>query len=93
MRLIRNLDGQILYFGLTNGNGTPVVLGDLSEIGAFTAKDGGSQQPCSGQLVSDGQGQYHYTPTAAETDGDFVGFWFTAPTAGASGVSFSFATR
>jgi hypothetical protein len=77
--LQKNVAGQPVYFVLINA-ATGGVL-PSAVVTAWRALDGGIQTPCDGSVVEDGNGQYHLMTAQADTNGNILGFLFTAPNA------------
>lgn len=75
MILKKNTATQHVYFNMIS-----VVSGASAVTGAtITAKrciDGGSIATCTGSIVEDGLGMYHLVTSAADTNGNRIGFLF-----------------
>lgn len=91
--LRRNVAGQTVYFFLRSA-ATPAggAVGLAGSIVVSVAGDGGAQNTGAGTVTEDGNGEYHYSPTQAETDFTAVAFTFTAPTTAATATSREFFT-
>lgn len=73
--MLQNVAGQNVYFYIFNLNGAP-QSGLAATMQVTVCIDGGAQAFGAGTVVDDGQGQYHYQPTQAETNGLSVAFAF-----------------
>lgn len=73
--MIKNTADQTIHFALISAtDGTAVTVGSPS---VYVTIEGGSQISGSGGTpVHEGNGQWSYTPTQAETNGDSIGFIF-----------------
>ena len=80
MSLLRkNVASQNIYFVLINATTGAALTG--ASVTTWVSKDGAAQASGGGTVTGDGNGQYHYAPTQAETNATAVGFLFTATTA------------
>jgi hypothetical protein len=77
--LRRNVAGQRVFFGLVNA-ATGAALTGATPAG-LRGLDGGGQAAVTGTFTELGSGQYRFDPSQADTDGDFVGYLFTAASA------------
>lgn len=84
----KNVAGQFLYFGLVNASTGAAVTG--ATVTAKRTIDGGSQASCTGTVNEPGLGQYELAMSQADTNGNNIGFLFTA--SGAVPVSISVVT-
>ncbi len=75
----KNTTGQYLYFGLVVAS-TGAALTGASPTGVRSI-DGGSQGAVTGTITDKGNGQYEIALSAADTNGNDIGFLFTASTA------------
>ena len=73
--MIKNTADQTIHFALISAtDGTAVTAGSPS---VYVTIEGGAQTAGSGGTpVHEGNGQWSYTPTQAETNGDSIGFIF-----------------
>lgn len=83
----RNTANQIVSLHLTNrGNGSDVISGDTT---VYVTLDGGTQTAGAGTIEHEGNGEWSYRPTKAETNGDYISFTFTNASAVTQTVSVS----
>lgn len=74
--LRKNVASQNFTFCLVSATTGLGVAG--ASITAYVTKDGAAQGAAAGTSTSQGNGQYNYAPTQAETNATDVGFFFTA---------------
>lgn len=74
--LRKNVASQNFTFCLVSTTTGLGVAG--ASITAYVTKDGAAQGAAAGTSTSQGNGQYNYAPTQAETNATDVGFFFTA---------------
>ena len=74
--LRKNVASQNFTFCLVSATTGLGVAG--ASITAYVTKDGAAQGAAAGTTTSQGNGQYNYAPTQAETNATDVGFFFTA---------------
>lgn len=73
--MIKNTAGQVLHFSMFTPAGVAITTGTVN---SFVTLDGGTQASGAGGTVThEGNGQWSYTPTQAETNADSIGFLFT----------------
>lgn len=73
--LRRNVAGQHLYFMLLNSSGVAVTDATVT---ARRGIDGAAQAACTGTVTDMGNGQYRMNLSQADTDGNSIGYLFTA---------------
>jgi hypothetical protein len=77
--MIKNRAGQHVSANLiSKTDGTDVISGVTA---VYVTKDGGAQSPGSGTVEHEGNGEWSYPPTQAETNADHVAFTFKNPSA------------
>lgn len=76
--LRRNVAGQHLFFLLLDAAGAPVTGATVT---ARRSIDGAAQAACTGTVAEPGNGQYRMNLSQADTDGNSIGYLFTAATA------------
>lgn len=92
----KNTAGQFIYFVMTTTQFSGAAVTGLT-ISAKRAIDGGSLADCTGTIAEDGNGMYHLAASAADLNGNNIGFIFHPPngafpvvvnvvTAGATGI-------
>jgi hypothetical protein len=89
MSIPKNTAGSeitVVFYGLTTG--APVTAGTPS---GFRCVDGGAQAALTGTFTHEGNGQWTYSTSAADTNGDHIGGVFLL--AGAYAVPFDIWTR
>lgn len=74
--LRKNTSGQYIYFCLVNASTGAALTG--ATVTSYVAKDGASQVGVGGTITEDGHGQYHLQCAQADTNGNDLGFLFTA---------------
>lgn len=80
----KNVAGQFIYFLLLNSAGAAVTGATVT---ARRGIDGTAQAACTGTVTDMGNGQYRMNLSQADTNGDNIGYLFTAT--GAIPVHFS----
>jgi hypothetical protein len=90
MSLRRNVSGQFVYFTLTSVFSGNVQAGVAAAVSGRKALDGAAQALLSGSISEVGGGQYRANLFDFDTDGNCIGFLFTA--SGCSPVNFSVTT-
>jgi hypothetical protein len=74
--LRKNTPGQVLTFALVNATTGAALTGVT--VTARLSVDGAAQATAGGAVAELGNGQYRFSPTAADTNGNSVGYLFTA---------------
>ncbi len=87
----KNTAGQFLYFVLIKTTDGTVLTG-ASPAGVLSI-DGAAQGAVGGTFTDQGNGQYEFTMTQGDTNGDEIGYLFTAATAVAVSISISTETK
>lgn len=77
--LRKNTAGQNLTFCLVNSSTGTAVTG--ASVTARRSIDGAAQAAAGGSVSELGNGQYNFAPSAADTNGDLIGYLFTATSA------------
>jgi len=77
--LRKNVAGQYLYFALVNATTGAALTG--ATVTAVRTIDGGSQAACTGTVSEPGNGQYQIALSQADTNGNNIGYLFTATNA------------
>jgi hypothetical protein len=78
--MIKNTDGQVIHFSLVNKSTAAAVT--TGTVSPYITLDGGAQAAgAGGAPTHEGNGQWSYTPTQAETNADSIGFLFIHPLA------------
>jgi hypothetical protein len=77
--LRKNVSGQYLYFALVNASDGSALTG--ATVTAKRTIDGGSQNAATGTVNEPGNGQYELALSQADTNGNNIGFLFTATSA------------
>lgn len=74
--MIKNTADQVIHFVLTSStDGSAITTGTVTP---YITLDGGAQTAASGSTpVHEGNGQWSYVPTQAETNANSIGFLFT----------------
>lgn len=75
----KNVSGQYLYFGLLNATTGAALTG--ATVTAKRSIDGGAQASATGTVTEDAGGQYHLALSQADTNGNDIGYLFTATSA------------
>jgi hypothetical protein len=75
----KNTANQYIYFALVNATTGAALTG--ATVTGKRAIDGAAQAAVTGTIAEDAGGQYHLTTSAADTNGNNVGFLFTATNA------------
>lgn len=78
MSLKKNTAGQIVPFGLTNASTGAALTGATVTV---KVNVDGTQSSAAGSVTESGSGQYYYSPTQAETNGNALGFGLAATNA------------
>ena len=73
--LRRNVAGQHLYFMLLDAAGAAIIGATVT---ARRGIDGAAQAACTGTVTDMGNGQYRMNLSQADTDGNSIGYLFTA---------------
>lgn len=71
----KNLPGQNITFVMFSTTG---VADSVATVSVFVSKDGGAQAAGAGVVTNSGNGQYNYSPTAAELNSTCSSFLFSA---------------
>lgn len=74
----KNVANQSIMFSLINSM-TGAALPGAIVTTLYTIDHTGAQQVGAGVMTGLGNGQYRYVPPASETNGNHIGFLFTAP--------------
>lgn len=74
--LRKNTAGQRVFFGLVNATSGAAVTG--ASVTGQRAIDSGAQAAITGTIAEIGNGQYRADLSQADTNGDFIGYLFTA---------------
>lgn len=74
--LRKNIAGQRLYFCLVSATDGAALTG--ATVTARRALDGGAQASATGSVTELGNGHYRFDASQADTNGDHVGYLFTA---------------
>jgi len=74
--LQKNTGSQYVYFVLIRASDGTAVTG--ATVTARVSIDGAAQGAAGGSVTELGNGQYVFAPTAADVNGTFIGFLFTA---------------
>lgn len=77
--LRRNVASQYIYFGLVNATTGAALTG--ATVTAVRSIGNGAQASCTGTTTDLGSGQYRFNLSQADTDGDYIGYFFTATNA------------
>lgn len=77
--LRKNVASQYVKFGLVNASTGAALTG--ATVTGYRALDGAVQAPVTGTFTELGNGQYRFNPSQADTNGDQVGYLFTAASA------------
>jgi uncharacterized membrane protein YoaK (UPF0700 family) len=83
--LRKNVAGQYLFFVLVNASTGAALTG--ATVTAVRSIDGAAQASCTGTVTHMGGGQYRMALSQADTNGNQVGYLFTATSAVPVGVS------
>ncbi len=75
----KNVAGQYLYFTLVNATSGAALTG--ATVTAKRGIDGAAQASCTGTVTEDAGGQYHIALSQADTNGNNIGYLFTATNA------------
>lgn len=75
----KNVAGQFLYFALVNATTGAALTG--ATVTAKRSIDGAAQASCTGTVAEDAGGQYHIALSQADTNGNNIGYLFTAANA------------
>lgn len=75
----KNTSGQYLYFGLVAASTGSALTG--ATVTAVRSIDGAAQGAATGTVSEPGNGQYQLAMSQADTNGNNIGFLFTASTA------------
>ncbi len=73
----KNVANQSIFFTMVNAT-TGAADASATVTVKYTIDNGGTQQSSGGSTTNLGNGQYRYVPTQAETNGNQIGFLFTA---------------
>lgn len=73
----KNVAGQHLPFALVNASDGAALPG--ATVTVLRCIDGGAQAAATGTVSEKGNGQYDFAPSAADVNGNQVGFLITAP--------------
>lgn len=74
--MIKNTADQTVHFVLVSSTDGSALTS--ATVTVYVTLDAGTQTTGTGTVQEEGNGQYSYAPTQAETNGDSVGFLFTA---------------
>jgi hypothetical protein len=74
--LRKNVSGQYLYFALINATTGAALTG--ATVTARRSIDGAAQAACTGTVSEPGNGQYQLALSQADTNGNDIGYLFTA---------------
>jgi len=77
--LRKNVAGQYIYFALINATTGAALTG--ATVTARRSIDGAAQANCTGTVSEPGNGQYQLALSQADTNGDNIGYLFTAASA------------
>jgi hypothetical protein len=77
--LRKNVSGQFLYFALVNATTGAALTG--ATVTARRSIDGAAQANCTGTVSEPGNGQYQIALSQADTNGNNIGYLFTATNA------------
>lgn len=77
--LRKNTASQNLTFCLINASDGSALTG--ATVTARRSIDGGAQASATGSVTELGNGQYNFAPSQADTNGDLIGYLFTATSA------------
>jgi len=77
--LRKNVSGQYLYFALVNATTGAALTG--ATVTARRSIDGAAQANCTGTVSEPGNGQYQIALSQADTNGNNIGYLFTATNA------------
>ena len=77
--LRKNVAGQYLYFALVNATTGAALTG--ATVTARRSIDGAAQAACTGTVSEPGNGQYQIALSQADTNGNNIGYLFTATNA------------
>lgn len=77
--LKKNTASQNLTFCLVNASTGAALTG--ATVTARRSIDGGAQASAGGSVTELGNGQYNFAPSQADTNGDLIGYLFTATSA------------
>lgn len=77
--LRKNVSGQYLYFALIKASDGSALTG--ASVSGYRDIDGAGQGAVTGTITEPGNGQYQLALSAADTNGNNIGFLFTASTA------------
>jgi hypothetical protein len=77
--LRKNAAGQYLYFALVNATTGAALTG--ATVTARRSIDGSAQAACTGTVSEPGNGQYQIALSQADTNGNNIGYLFTATNA------------
>lgn len=69
----KDVAGQSVHAGLIQPDG----MAFTGTVTVYVTLDGNSQGTGAGTVENEGNGQYTYKPTQAETNADSIGFLFT----------------
>lgn len=75
----KNTTGQYLYFCLVNASTGAALTG--ATVAGYRTIDGGSQASVTGTISEKANGQYELALSQADTNGNHIGFLFTATSA------------
>lgn len=75
----KNTSGQTLYFALIKASDGTALTG--ATVTAKRSIDGAAQASCTGTVSEDAGGQYHIALSQADTNGNNIGYLFTATSA------------
>lgn len=73
----KNLASQSIFFTMVNATTGAADTGATVTV-KYTIDNSGTQQSGGGTTTNLGNGQYRYVPAQAETNGNQIGFFFTA---------------
>lgn len=74
--LKKNTAGQVITFCMVKAIDGSALTG--ATVSAWATIDDGAQAAAGGSVTEKGRGQYRFAPSQADTNGDFVGYLFTA---------------
>jgi len=74
--LRKNVSGQHLTLCLVNASTGAALTG--ATVTAYRSIDGAAQAAVTGTVTEKGNGQYDFAPSQADTNGDLIGYLFTA---------------
>lgn len=79
--MVKNKAGQVIHFNLRNVSDGTAYTGAASTVTVYLTLDGGTQATGGGVIENEGNGQYSYRPSQAETNADSIGVAATASAA------------